>query len=110
MVNIILVKEVADIIEVDIPPEFLKYAIDHAHKGKMNKHTMLEGNKGDDRKIAALLSELVIHEFLPMLTYKPGDNYDFFMQTSSDLITVDIKNKAITGWVEKIPDLDWDCT
>jgi hypothetical protein len=55
-----LVVHPSQVIEVIVTPEMLKLAQETAHKGTMNRQSMLEGS----RNVEGLLGELAVHKYL----------------------------------------------
>jgi hypothetical protein len=101
-----LVARRTDVIEIPVTPEMLKFAQENSHKGTMNRHSLLEGAQN----VEGLLAELAVLKYLPMLTHKPTDEYDFTFPLKEGLLTIDVKNKFDVKRYGGIPGLDWDCT
>lgn len=101
-----LITKKAEIITLDIPANILKRAQEESHKGSMNNHSLLKG----ERNVAALAAELMVKEYFPILMHNPTKNYDLTHQFDVGTLTIDVKNKFDVKRINRTPELDWDCT
>lgn len=100
------VKSIGDIIEIPVTKEMRDFAQQHAHKGSMNRHSLLQGTQN----VEGLLAELAVHKYLPMLIHDPGHEYDFTFPYKTGVLTIDVKNKFDVKRYGTRPNMDWDCT
>ena len=100
------VSKSADIVEIPITKEMRDFAQANAHKGSMNKHSLLQGAQN----VEGLLAELAVHRYLPMLSHDPGNEYDFTFPYNTGTFTIDVKNKFDVKRYGTRPNMDWDCT
>lgn len=97
--NKFIIQSEAQIIEIKVTPEMLKFAQEKAKAmGVLNQHSMMKG----ERNVEGILGELAALQYLPNSV--ATDNFDNDLKIGE--VTIDVKTKRLT----MKPRLYYDCT